>query len=133
MSILAHLSRLKLTETTLSDTLRQNGHRRARSLFPVTAIEYPLLQHSISPAHEVTHASGRACGMTRSTAMWTALRCAREAFGADRLVLGTDFPHLAGDRFNQCVSYIQESDLPPEDKRAILERNAQALLGLEDR
>ncbi|HEY6366161.1 MAG TPA: amidohydrolase family protein [Candidatus Binatia bacterium] len=62
-----------------------------------------------------------------------ALRCAREAFGADRLVLGTDFPHLAGDRFNQCVSYIQESDLPPEEKHAILDRNAQALLGLEDR
>jgi predicted TIM-barrel fold metal-dependent hydrolase len=62
-----------------------------------------------------------------------ALRCAREAFGADRLLLGTDFPHLAGDRFNQCVSYIQESDLPPEEKHAILDRNAQALLGLEDR
>jgi predicted TIM-barrel fold metal-dependent hydrolase len=62
-----------------------------------------------------------------------ALRCAREAFGADRLVLGTDFPHLAGERFNQCVRYIQESDLPPEEKHAILDRNAQALLGLEDR
>jgi len=62
-----------------------------------------------------------------------ALRCAREAFGADQLVLGTDFPHLAGERFNQCVSYIQESDLPPEEKHAILDRNAQALLGLEDR
>jgi 6-methylsalicylate decarboxylase len=60
-------------------------------------------------------------------------RCAREAFGADRLVLGTDFPHLAGDRFKQCVNYIQESDLPPEEKHAILDRNAQALLGLEDR
>jgi 6-methylsalicylate decarboxylase len=62
-----------------------------------------------------------------------ALRCAREAFGADRLVLGTDFPHLAGERFNQCVNYIEESELPPEEKRAILDRNAQALLGLEDR
>ena len=62
-----------------------------------------------------------------------ALRCTREAFGADRLVLGTDFPHLAGERFNQCVSYIEESDLPPEEKHAILDRNAQALLGLEDR
>jgi 6-methylsalicylate decarboxylase len=62
-----------------------------------------------------------------------ALRCAREAFGADRLVLGTDFPHLAIDRFNQCVSYIQDSDLLPEEKTAILDRNAQALLGLEDR
>jgi 6-methylsalicylate decarboxylase len=62
-----------------------------------------------------------------------ALRCAREAFAANRLVLGTDFPHLAGERFNQCVSYIEESDLPPEEKHAILDHNAQALLGLEDR
>jgi aminocarboxymuconate-semialdehyde decarboxylase len=62
-----------------------------------------------------------------------ALRCAREAFGADRLVLGTDFPHLPGERFNQCVTYIQASDLLPEEKSAILDRNAQALLGLEDR
>jgi 6-methylsalicylate decarboxylase len=62
-----------------------------------------------------------------------ALRCAREAFGADRLVLGTDFPHLPGERFKQCVTYIQESDLLSEEKHAILNRNAQALLGLEDR
>ncbi len=62
-----------------------------------------------------------------------ALRCAREAFGADRLVLGTDFPHLAGERFKRCVSYIEESDLRPEEKSAILDRNAQALLGLADR
>jgi aminocarboxymuconate-semialdehyde decarboxylase len=41
----------------------------------------------------------------------------REEFGADRLVLGTDFPHLAGERFNQCVSKIEESDLSPEKKR----------------
>jgi predicted TIM-barrel fold metal-dependent hydrolase len=31
------------------------------------------------------------------------------------------------------VSYIEESDLPPEEKHAILDHNAQALLGLEDR
>ncbi|HXV82212.1 MAG TPA: amidohydrolase family protein [Candidatus Binatia bacterium] len=62
-----------------------------------------------------------------------ALRCAREAFGADRLVLGTDFPHLARERFNQCVSYVEESDLPQEEKHAILDRNAQALLGLAER
>jgi 6-methylsalicylate decarboxylase len=62
-----------------------------------------------------------------------ALRCTREAFGVDRLVLGTDFPHLPAERFKQCVTYIEESDLPLEEKHAILDRNAQALLGLEDR
>ena len=62
-----------------------------------------------------------------------ALCCAREAFGADKLVLGTDFPHLPGERFKQCVTYIQESDLLQEEKDAILDRNAQTLLGLADR
>jgi aminocarboxymuconate-semialdehyde decarboxylase len=61
------------------------------------------------------------------------LHCAREAFGADRLLLGTDFPHVHGDRFERCVSYIQQSDLPEEEKTAILDRNAQSLLGLADR
>ncbi len=61
------------------------------------------------------------------------LYCAREAFGADRLLLGTDFPHVHGDRFERCVSYIQQSDLPAEEKTAILDHNAQSLLGLADR
>lgn len=62
-----------------------------------------------------------------------ALRCARDAFGADRLLLGTDFPHLAGPRFEQCVSYIEQSELAQEEKRAILDQNAQSLLGLSER
>ncbi|MGH7817142.1 MAG: amidohydrolase family protein [Candidatus Binatia bacterium] len=62
-----------------------------------------------------------------------ALRCSRDAFGADRLLLGTDFPHLAGPRFEQCVSYIQQSNLPEEEKSAILDNNAQLLLGLAQR
>jgi aminocarboxymuconate-semialdehyde decarboxylase len=62
-----------------------------------------------------------------------ALRCARDAFGADRLLLGTDFPHLAGPRFEQCVSYIEQSDLASEEKSAVLDRNAQSLLGLRER
>jgi aminocarboxymuconate-semialdehyde decarboxylase len=61
------------------------------------------------------------------------LHCAREAFGSDRLLLGTDFPHVFGDRFERCVSYIQQSDLPAEEKTAILDHNAQSLLGLADR
>ena len=62
-----------------------------------------------------------------------ALRCARDAFGADRLLLGTDFPHLAGARFEQCVSYIEQSELAQEEKSAVLDRNAQSLLGLAER
>jgi aminocarboxymuconate-semialdehyde decarboxylase len=61
------------------------------------------------------------------------LRCARDAYGADRLLFGTDFPHLFGARFDRCTSYIQQSDLPEDEKAAILDRNAQLLLGLADR
>jgi len=61
------------------------------------------------------------------------LHCAREAYGADRLLFGTDFPHVFGARFERCTTYIQQSGLPEEEKTAILDRNAQALLGLADR
>jgi 6-methylsalicylate decarboxylase len=61
------------------------------------------------------------------------LHCAREAFGAEKLLFGTDFPHVFGDRFERCVSYIEKSGLPVEEKTAILDRNAQSLLGLADR
>jgi aminocarboxymuconate-semialdehyde decarboxylase len=62
-----------------------------------------------------------------------ALRCARDAFGADRLLLGTDFPHLAGARFEQCVSYVRQSDLAEDEKNAILDHNAGSLLGFTER
>jgi 6-methylsalicylate decarboxylase len=61
-----------------------------------------------------------------------ALRAARDAFGPDRLLLGTDFPHHFGPRFDQSLSYVQQSDLPEDEKTAILDRNAQSLLGLAD-
>jgi predicted TIM-barrel fold metal-dependent hydrolase len=62
-----------------------------------------------------------------------ALRCACETFGADRLLLGTDFPYLVGPRWPRLVAYIEEAGLPPADTAAILGGNAQALLGIPDR
>ena len=59
-----------------------------------------------------------------------ALRCACEAFGADRLVLGTDWPYVEGSKLKRCVTYIEESGLPKTDVEAILDTNAQQLLGL---
>ena len=38
-----------------------------------------------------------------------ALRCAADSFGADRLVLGTDFPYETGAVFERAVSYITTS------------------------
>jgi predicted TIM-barrel fold metal-dependent hydrolase len=59
-----------------------------------------------------------------------ALRCAAESFGADRLVLGTDFPYETGDIFVRAVDYISAADLPAGQAEAILERNAMELLGI---
>ncbi|MDD9375287.1 amidohydrolase family protein [Streptomyces sp. ZAF1911] len=58
-----------------------------------------------------------------------ALVAAAASFGADRLVLGTDFPYEDGEVFVRAVSYVSESGLPPRDAAAILDTNAAALLG----
>jgi aminocarboxymuconate-semialdehyde decarboxylase len=57
-----------------------------------------------------------------------ALQLSCRAFGADHIMLGTDFPYLM---FDPCVRYIEESGLPADAIDAILNRNAQRLLGLE--
>jgi 6-methylsalicylate decarboxylase len=59
-----------------------------------------------------------------------ALRCAIDSFGADRLVLGTDFPYENGDTFVRAVDYINDPQIDPDAARAILDRNASALLGI---
>jgi aminocarboxymuconate-semialdehyde decarboxylase len=61
-----------------------------------------------------------------------ALRCAVDAFGADRLLLGTDFPFLSGTAFCSCVRYVEEAGLTPSQHAAILTRNASLLLGLNE-
>jgi aminocarboxymuconate-semialdehyde decarboxylase len=61
-----------------------------------------------------------------------ALRCAAESFGADRLVLGTDFPCESGAIFERAVRYITTNGLTPCDADRVLSVNAQALLGLHD-
>jgi aminocarboxymuconate-semialdehyde decarboxylase len=57
-----------------------------------------------------------------------ALRCACDSVGADRLVLGTDFPFT--ESMKRCVTYVQEAGLPPAEETAILETNAESILGL---
>jgi predicted TIM-barrel fold metal-dependent hydrolase len=60
-----------------------------------------------------------------------ALRCAIDSFGADRLVLGTDFPYENGDTFVRAVDYIRDPQIDPAAARAILDQNAGALLGID--
>jgi predicted TIM-barrel fold metal-dependent hydrolase len=59
-----------------------------------------------------------------------ALRCAIESFGADRLLLGTDFPYENGDTFVRAVDYIHDPQIDTGAARAILDQNASVLLGI---
>ena len=59
-----------------------------------------------------------------------ALRCAIDSFGADRLLLGTDFPYENGDIFVRAVDYINDPQIDPSAARAILDQNASVLLGI---
>jgi len=58
-----------------------------------------------------------------------ALRCAIDSFGADRLLLGTDFPYENGDTFIRAIDYINDPQIDPAAARAILDHNASTLLG----
>ncbi len=40
-----------------------------------------------------------------------ALRAAAETFGADRLVLGTDFPYQQGEEFREAVTFVERAGL----------------------
>jgi 6-methylsalicylate decarboxylase len=57
-----------------------------------------------------------------------ALRCAIDSFGADRLLLGTDFPYENGDTFVRAVDYINDPRVEASAARAILDQNASSLL-----
>ncbi|GAA5058498.1 amidohydrolase family protein [Nocardia callitridis] len=59
-----------------------------------------------------------------------ALRAAIDSFGADRLLLGTDFPYEDGDIYVRAVDYINDPAIDPADATSILETNAQAFLGI---
>jgi aminocarboxymuconate-semialdehyde decarboxylase len=58
-----------------------------------------------------------------------ALRCAVETFGAERLVLGTDYPFFTGERLRGGIEHVHRAGLTPEDAEAITDRNASRLLG----
>jgi aminocarboxymuconate-semialdehyde decarboxylase len=59
-----------------------------------------------------------------------ALRCAIDSLGADRLLLGTDFPYENGDTFVRAVDYVHDPQIDTGAARAILDQNASVLLGI---
>ena len=58
-----------------------------------------------------------------------ALQCAIGSLGADRLLLGTDFPYENGDIFVRAVEYVSDPRIDQDAARAILDQNASTLLG----
>ncbi|WGX97099.1 amidohydrolase family protein [Nocardioides sp. L-11A] len=60
------------------------------------------------------------------------LRCSIDTFGADRIVLGSDFPYFQDDLYTRAVSYVEKSDLADDTVHGILDGNAVDLLGLGD-
>jgi aminocarboxymuconate-semialdehyde decarboxylase len=57
-----------------------------------------------------------------------ALRCACEALGPERLMLGTDFPYIGSIKQN--VDYVLEAGLSEDTQKQILETTASELLGV---
>lgn len=64
---------------------------------------------------------------TVSHAYVPALRCACDAFGTDRMVLGSDYPYEVGDIYQRCVDYVADVGLSAEQVESIRDRNAQSL------
>jgi predicted TIM-barrel fold metal-dependent hydrolase len=62
-----------------------------------------------------------------------AFMCAYEAFGAEHLVTGSDYPVLQDyEAYKETFAYIGRLGLPPADLDRILNHNAQALFGFAD-
>ena len=104
----------------------------------------PFLMQRLDDAFERQRAAGTATKIDKPPSsyvkkLWfdtvnehpAALRCACDSYGASRIMLGTDWPYLAGPKFKHCVTYVEESGLPQKDVDAILDRNAQQLLGIK--
>lgn len=59
-----------------------------------------------------------------------ALRAAVDTLGADRLVLGSDYPYQRNEWYVRAVSYVHDAGLSADDEEAILGGNAAPLVGL---
>lgn len=61
-----------------------------------------------------------------------ALHCACATLGADRLVLGSDYPYQLKEWYTNSVSYIEGAQLATDETRAILDGTAAEMLGLTE-
>ncbi len=83
------------------------------------------------PEIEPSEAARRLWYDTVSHGSATALRAGVRAVGADRLLLGSDFPYQIGRMYTHgAVSFMHEAGLDPDEVHRILDVNAASLLGL---
>jgi aminocarboxymuconate-semialdehyde decarboxylase len=68
---------------------------------------------------------------TVSHAHVPALVAACASFGADHLVLGTDFPYVRGDHLRRAVDHLADAGLAPAELEAVAGLTAAGILGLE--
>lgn len=92
------------------------------------------LDHQLTPAHpnlpEPPSVTARRLYYdTVGHGSHAALLCAWKAFGADRLVPGSDWPVLlAHESYRQTIHWIEDAGLPVDDVQQILRRTAPTLL-----
>ena len=63
----------------------------------------------------------------------SAMLCANDLFGAERIVYGTDYPFGEGqgrDFIERAFSCVKEISLPSEEEKMIFETNAKKILGM---
>jgi len=59
-----------------------------------------------------------------------AIRAAVDTLGADRIILGTDFPYESGELYKHAITYLSDAGLKQSDVTNILDYNGAAVLGL---
>jgi predicted TIM-barrel fold metal-dependent hydrolase len=59
-----------------------------------------------------------------------AIRAAVDTLGADRIILGTDFPYESGELYQHAISYIANAGLKQADSTRILDYNGAKVLRL---
>jgi 6-methylsalicylate decarboxylase len=92
------------------------------------------LDHQLTPAHpslpEPPSVTARRLYYdTVGHGSHAALLCAWKAFGADRLVPGSDWPVLlAHESYRETIHWVEDAGLPADDVQQILQRTAPTLL-----
>ena len=57
------------------------------------------------------------------------LECARQAFGVERLLFGTDYPYCSAAGMPGCVDYVEQAGLSEQERESIFHGTAERVLG----